>query len=59
MNARKARDLVAVALVGLAFGYALSRVGFSSWDRVHEMFTFRSLDLMIAFMVALAVLAPA
>jgi uncharacterized membrane protein YedE/YeeE len=59
VKGRSTRELAGVVAVGLALGYSLSRIGFSSWDRVHEMFTFRNLDLMIAFVVALAILAPA
>ena len=56
--AAKVRDLLGVIAIGMGFGYSLSRVGFSSWDEVHAMFTFSGLNLLIAFMVAIAVLAP-
>lgn len=58
MSARSFRDLAGVALVGLGLGYALSRIGFSSWDEVHAMFTFQKFDLLIAFVVGLVVLVP-
>jgi uncharacterized membrane protein YedE/YeeE len=59
LSPRTIRDLAGVCTVGVGFGYALSRVGFSSWDAVHAMFTFGDFNLVIAFAVALAVLAPA
>lgn len=50
------RDLY-VALVGLVFGFALSRIGFTSWDEIHRMFTFGDLRLLFTFATAVAVLA--
>lgn len=50
------RDYGGVAVVGLALGFALSRIGFSSWDEVHAMFTFRSFRLMLVFVSALVLL---
>ncbi len=41
---------------GLLFGFALSNIGFSSWDEVNAMFTFRSLRLLLAFALATGVL---
>jgi uncharacterized membrane protein YedE/YeeE len=53
------KDRVGIVAVGLAFGYALARIGFSSWDEVHAMFTFASLRLLLTFMTAVAVLVVA
>lgn len=41
------------------FGFALSRIGFSSWDQVHRMFTFADLRLTLTFASAVAFLAVA
>src|SRR5690606_37949537 len=51
------KALVRTSLMGALFGFALSRIGFSSWDEVHRMFTFESLRLLLAFMVGVCVLA--
>ncbi len=59
MTLERVRDFAGVAFIGLFFGYALSRIGFSSWDEVHAMFTFRHFNLLLAFVIALAVLGPA
>lgn len=53
------RDSLGSALVGILFGFCLSRIGFSSWDEVHAMFTFQSFRLTIAFGLAVAVLSVA
>jgi uncharacterized membrane protein YedE/YeeE len=53
------RDVLGVAAVGLLLGYSLSRVGFSSWDEVHAMFTFQRFNLLTAFVMGLVVLVPA
>lgn len=53
------RQNLAVAAIGLAFGFALSRIGFSQWDEVHAMFTFADLRLTLGFAVAVALLAGA
>lgn len=45
------RDLLGTMVVGLGFGFALSRIGFSSWDEVHRMFTFADLRLLLTFVV--------
>jgi uncharacterized membrane protein YedE/YeeE len=50
------RELAATAFVGIVFGYALSRIGFTSWDEVHSMFTFASLRLTLGFALSLALL---
>lgn len=44
-------------LVGIAFGFSLSRIGFSSWDEVHAMFTFQDPRLVLAFATAIVALA--
>lgn len=48
-----------VAALGVAFGFVLSRVGFSAWDEVHAMFTFSDLRLVLAFGTAVSALALA
>jgi uncharacterized membrane protein YedE/YeeE len=48
--------LITIAL-GVAFGFCLSRIGFTSWDEVHAMFTFSDLRLVIAFGTAVALLS--
>lgn len=47
-----------LALVGVMLGFSLSRIGFSSWDEVHDMFTFHSLRMFGAFAVGVAMLIP-
>lgn len=44
-------------LVGVGFGFALSRMGFSAWDEVHQMFTFQDLHLLLAFASAVPLMA--
>jgi uncharacterized protein len=51
------RGRVTTPLVGLALGFALSRMGFSSWDQVHHMFTFQSFGLLLAFISAVTLLS--
>lgn len=41
---------------GLSMGVILSRIGFSSWDEVHAMFTFADLRMFLAFCTAVALL---
>ncbi|HEX2735875.1 MAG TPA: DUF6691 family protein [Polyangiaceae bacterium] len=53
------KERAGTVAVGLVFGYSLSRIGFSSWDEVHAMFTFSSLRLTLAFVVAVVLLAVA
>ena len=53
------RELTATAIVGTLFGFALSRIGFTSWDEVHSMFTFSSLRLTLAFGFSLVLLYAA
>jgi uncharacterized protein len=53
------RNRVGVGLVGLVLGFSLSRIGFSSWDEVHSMFTFADLRLFLTFCSGVAMLAIA
>lgn len=53
------RERVIVGLIGVLFGFALSRIGFSSWDEVHRMFTFSDLRLTLTFAAAVGLLAVA
>ncbi|MDD9936403.1 MAG: YeeE/YedE thiosulfate transporter family protein [Myxococcales bacterium] len=53
------KDALLTLALGLAMGVTLSRIGFSSWDEVHAMFTFASLRMFLAFCGAVAVLAIA
>lgn len=50
------KEGAAVGLVGLMMGAALSRIGFTSWDEVHKMFTFQDLRLILVFGFAVALL---
>jgi uncharacterized membrane protein YedE/YeeE len=50
------KGTLGTATLGLALGFALSRIGFSSWDEVHHMFTFESLRLLLSFCTAVAVM---
>jgi uncharacterized membrane protein YedE/YeeE len=52
------------AALGLLFGFALSRIGFSDYGEVHKMFTFTEFRLLLTFaggvalaMIGFAVLA--
>lgn len=51
------RDTLGTIAVGVVFGFVLSRIGFTSWDEVHRMFTFDSLRMLLAFCLAVAALA--
>ena len=46
-------------VLGVLFGFSLSRIGFSSWDEVHRMFVFADLRLVLTFGVAVMLLAIA
>lgn len=46
-------------LLGLAMGYSLNRIGFSSWDEVHRMFTFSDLRMTLSFALGVALLTIA
>ncbi|MBK6516766.1 MAG: YeeE/YedE family protein [Polyangiaceae bacterium] len=50
------REPIVVGIIGVGFGFALSRMGFSSWDEVHAMFTFSDLRLLLSFMLSVALL---
>ena len=52
-------DLPATALLALALGFLLSRIGFSSWDEVHRMFVLADPRLLLAFAFAVIVLMVA
>ena len=45
---------ITTSLIGLCFGFTLSRIGFSDFERVHQMFTFSSFELTLAFAAAVA-----
>ncbi|MDH5672076.1 MAG: YeeE/YedE family protein [Myxococcales bacterium] len=51
MNAK-----VGTALLGVLMGVVLSRIGFSSWDEVHAMFTLSDWRMSLAFAGAVVVL---
>jgi uncharacterized membrane protein YedE/YeeE len=53
------RDLAGSAVVGLVFGFSLSRIGFSSWDEVHHMFRFENLRMLFVFGGAVGLLGVA
>lgn len=55
----RAREAIGTVLVGAALGYALSRIGFSSWDEVHRMFVFADLRMTLVFASGVALLFPA
>ncbi len=44
------------ALLGLVFGFVLSRLGFSDYGEIHLMFTFASWNLTLAFALAVVVI---
>jgi uncharacterized membrane protein YedE/YeeE len=50
------RETLGTVATGLLLGFALSRIGFSSWDEVHAMFTFASLRMFLAFALGALVL---
>ena len=51
------KDKLLTFAIAVGFGFALSRIGFSSWDEVHAMFTFADLRLFFAFLSAVMLLA--
>ena len=53
------KNIATTFVLGLMFGVVLSRVGFSSWDEVHSMFTFSDLRLLFTFGLAVAFIAIA
>lgn len=48
-----------LSALGIAFGFALSFIGFSDWGEVHRMFTFQDLRLVLVFGGAVTVNAIA
>lgn len=46
----------ATLALGTALGFALSRIGFSSWTEVHGMFTFQSPRLLATFALGVVLL---
>lgn len=46
------RTNLLTCLTGVLLGFSLSKIGFSSWDEVHAMFTFGSFRLTGAFALA-------
>lgn len=53
------KSIATTFVLGLMFGVALSRIGFSSWDEVHAMFTFADLRLVLTFGLAVVLIAVA
>jgi len=53
----KLKEHLYYALFGLAMGMILSLVGFTSFDEVHKMFTFKDFRLLFAFGGAVGLLA--
>ena len=51
----------ALSLLGMGalLGFSLSRIGFTSWDEVHAMFTFASLRMFLAFAIGVSLLTGA
>jgi uncharacterized membrane protein YedE/YeeE len=52
------RRLVTLA-IGACFGFALSRIGFTSWDEVHRMFVFGELRMLFAFALSIPIASAA
>lgn len=50
---------LALILVGGAFGFALHRAGFASWDEIHAMFAFTGFRLLFGFMMGVMLLSLA
>lgn len=46
-------------VLGALLGFSLSRIGFTSWDEVRAMFTFRDLRMFLAFAVGVTLLGAA
>jgi hypothetical protein len=53
------KQAMLTALLGLFFGFVLSRIGFSSWTEVHQMFLFADLRMFLAFCLAVLLLTGA
>lgn len=54
-----ARRTIALFAMGGLLGASLSRIGFTSWDEVHAMFTFADLRLFLTFVSGVALLGVA
>lgn len=54
----RGRRLLITAALGLALGFVISQIGFSSWDEVHRMFVFADLRMFLTFVGATALLVP-
>lgn len=52
------RLTIGTLATGIFLGFSLSRIGFSSWDEVHAMFTFQSLRLIFGFFAGALLLVP-
>jgi uncharacterized protein len=50
---------VRLGALGMLLGITLSRVGFTSWDEVHAMFTFADLRMFLTFALAVSLLGAA
>ena len=48
---------LALFAMGGLLGFSLSRIGFTSWDEVHRMFTFTDLRLFLTFAGGVSLLA--
>ena len=53
------RERLGTVGIGLAFGFALHRVGFASWDEVHKMLRLTDLRMLVGFAIAVGLLALA
>ncbi len=47
-----------MGIVGVLFGYVLTRIGFGSWTEVHRMFNLRDPRMLLTFVGAMALLMP-
>jgi uncharacterized membrane protein YedE/YeeE len=50
------KEPIIVGFIGVVFGFTLSRIGFTSWDEIHKMFTFSDLRLLLTFAIAVTLL---
>lgn len=51
------KSVATTLVLGLMFGVVLARIGFTSWDEVHAMFTFADLRLVLTFGLAVVCIA--
>jgi len=49
------RDHLKMAAFGLGLGFSLSRIGFTDFEQVHQMFLFEDLRLFLTFLGAVTV----